>query len=138
MIRRSAAAALLCLVAGCSTPVPPQPENHVAARGTVVVSPTTVTDHTGRFVQVLPGTQAHAERGVAYTHSVYAHCGGRYTTFDSRSWDAGQDPFTGTLAAGYVDGSMTLAAEDHAYFETEDRIIDYRPLAPGAVVPPCA
>ncbi|WP_433505383.1 hypothetical protein ACQP04_02040 [Pseudonocardia halophobica] len=67
---------------------------------------------------------------------MHAHCGGRYTTFDSRSWDAGHDPFDGGGALGYVTGVMTLVSDGLAHFETGGMVVEYRPTA-GAT-PLCA
>lgn len=119
-----------CSDSGAPSAPPPDSGGSFAQREVIVVPPTTVTDHTGRFLQKLPGTQDHAERGVAYTHSVYAHCGGRFTSFDSREWDAGVAPFDAGGALGYVDGTMTLMRGDVAVFETDGRIIEYRPKDP--------
>ena len=85
---------------------------------------------------VLPGRVDEAELGVSYEFSVYAHCGGRYTTFGSRSWDAGHDPFDAGGSLGYVAGVMTLVADDLARFETGGTVVDYRPAA--GPTRPCA
>ncbi|MFC5951287.1 hypothetical protein ACFQH9_23745 [Pseudonocardia lutea] len=77
---------------------------------------------------VLPGRTDEADLGVSYEFSVYAHCGGRYATFDSRSWDAGHDPFDARGSLGHVAGVMTLVAEDLARFETGGVVVDYHPL----------
>lgn len=125
------AVGVACSDSGAPAASPPESGGgSFAQREVIVVPPTTVTDHTGRFVEKLPGTQDHAERGVAYTHSVYAHCGGRFTSFDSREWDAGVAPFDVGGALGYVDGTMTLMRGDVAVFETDGRIIEYRPKDP--------
>jgi len=131
------AALIIATTAACSVaatpPAPPTPSaDSYAQREVIVVPPTTVTDHTGRFIEKLPGTQNNAERGVAYTHSVYAHCGGRFTSFDSRDWDAGFAPFDAGGSLGYVDGTMTLMRGEVAVFETEGRTVEYRPKDPAA------
>ncbi|WP_156067805.1 hypothetical protein [Pseudonocardia halophobica] len=127
----------LALSAACSaSPAPAEPAAPSPAPSrTVVPVPSQVFEQPGHRT-VLPGRVDEAELGVSYEFSVYAHCGGRYTSFDSRSWDAGRDPFDAGGALGYVAGVMTLVSDDLARFETGGAVIDYRPTV-GAT-PLCA
>ncbi|GAA4702187.1 hypothetical protein GCM10023215_46690 [Pseudonocardia yuanmonensis] len=117
---------LAALTACSASPAPPAPPPPAASR-TVVPVPSQVFEHPGHRT-VLPGRVDDAELGVTYEFSVFAHCGGRYTSFDSRSWDAGRNPFDAGGSLGYVPGVMTLVADALARFETGDTVVDYRPL----------
>jgi hypothetical protein len=120
---------LVALTACSVAPTPPAPASSTsvtASSRTVVPVPPQVFEQHGHTT-VLPGRVEHAEPGVSYEFSVYAHCGGRYTTFDSRTWVAGHDPFDDGGSLGYVAGVMTLVAADLARFEAAGTVVDYRP-----------
>jgi hypothetical protein len=89
------------------------------------------------------GTVDSPEVGVAYEYHLYIHCGVRAALFGGRWWLAIQPgplnppPVAGPTAivTGYLTGSMTLLAADHARFDWDSGTAEFTPAQSEPV--PC-
>ncbi|MCP9945003.1 hypothetical protein LUX12_09755 [Streptomyces somaliensis] len=85
-----------------------------------------------------------AEEGVWYPHSLFTHCGLRYTTFDGRTWRTVRDhqpDIDADRTGRWFGGGSGFArmAGDTLRFETAGLPrIDFVPAAPGEEPPGCA
>ncbi|MCJ0873539.1 hypothetical protein [Streptomyces sp. AP-93] len=89
-----------------------------------------------------PAVQTDPALGVPYAHTLYVHCGIRYTKFGGRWWRAEpevpEEALDAALRANpYTAGTMVLVSEVEARFVRSgpDLAVTFRPLA--VEPPPC-